>query len=348
MMIDIDGSQGEGGGQILRSSLALSLLTGKPFRLRRVRANRPKPGLQPQHLMSVKSAGEVGKAKLRGFSLRSEDLTFEPGKTTAGEYRFAIGTAGATSLVLHTIYLPLLRAAGPSTVRIEGGTHVKTSPTYHFLERTWQAYLRAFGIELGLKMTRPGFYPCGGGSIEANLTPATSWKGFVHETSDRIKHVTGFSAVASLPMAIAERQAIRAEQCLRRLGLDVELRLENWPGGPGTVVGLELPTSPAPTTFFAVGERGKSAEKVADEAVVQVEDYMRTDRNSVDSHSADQILLPLALANGPSKFPVAEITKHLTTNADVIRRFLKCEIRIEGKEGRDGRVEIEPASSGLQ
>lgn len=346
-MIEIDGSQGEGGGQILRSGLTLSLLTGKPFRLRRVRANRPKPGLQPQHLMSVKAAGEVGKAKLRGASLQSDDLTFEPGETTAGEYRFAIGTAGATSLVLHTIYLPLLRAAGPSVVRIEGGTHVKTSPVYHFLERTWQGYLQAFGIDLRLKMIRPGFYPRGGGSIEANLTPAESWNGFVHETGERIKHVTGFSAVAGLPMGIAERQATRAEQRLHRLGLDVELRLENWPGGPGTVVGLELPTSPAPTTFFAVGERGKSAEKVADEAVAQVEDYMRTDRNAVDGHSADQILLPLALANSSSRFPVAEITKHLTTNADVIRRFLKCEIRIDGKEGRAGTVEIHPASSNV-
>jgi RNA 3'-phosphate cyclase len=342
-MIEIDGSHGEGGGQILRSSLTLSLLTGKPFRLRRIRANRPKPGLQPQHLMSVKAAGEVGRAKLRGASLQSDDLTFEPGEIVPGEYRFAIGTAGATGLVLHTIYLPLLRTRGPSVVRIEGGTHVKTSPTYHFLERTWRAYLSAFGIDLGLNLIRPGFYPRGGGAIEAKIAPIESWKGFVPETGDRIKQATAFSAVAGLPMNIAERQATRLEHRLRRLGLDVEVRLENWPSGPGTVVGVELPTVPAPTTFFAIGERGKPAERVADEAAAQVEDYLRTDRGSVDGHSADQILLPLSLANSPSRFAVAEITAHLTTNADVIRRFLPCEIRIEGKEGHAGVVQIDPA-----
>src|SRR5439155_4429833 len=140
--LEIDGSQGEGGGQILRSSLALSLLTGRAFHLRNVRANRPKPGLQPQHLMSVRAAATVGQAQLRGASLQSSDLVFEPGEVRPGTYRFDIGTAGATGLVLHTVYLPLmLQGAVPSELTLTGGTHVSTSPCYHFLDSTWRAYL---------------------------------------------------------------------------------------------------------------------------------------------------------------------------------------------------------------
>src|SRR5437868_2870104 len=141
-MIELDGSHGEGGGQILRSSLALALLTGKPFHLRNVRARRPKPGLQPQHLMSVRAAATVGNATVRGDALRSTDLVFEPGEVRQGQYHFAIGTAGATGLVLHTLYLPLaLSGPDPSAVTLEGGTHVTTSPCYHFLDLTWRPYV---------------------------------------------------------------------------------------------------------------------------------------------------------------------------------------------------------------
>src|SRR5262249_33246222 len=163
-MLDLDGSFGEGGGQILRSSLALSLLTGKPFHLRNVRAGRAKPGLQPQHLMSVRSAADVGRAETRGAALRSTDLELRPGKVRPGPDRVGIGTARATGLVLHALYLPLaLHAAGPSDLTLIGGTHVKTSPCYHFLATTWRRYVDRLGLRLGLKMERPGFYPRGGG-----------------------------------------------------------------------------------------------------------------------------------------------------------------------------------------
>src|SRR5262249_49685242 len=169
-VIELDGSFGEGGGQILRSSLALSLLTGKPFHLRNVRAGRAKPGLQPQHVMTVRSAAEVGQAETRGASLRSTDLEFRPGKVRPGPYRFDIGTAGATGLVLHTLYLPLaLHAAGPSDLTLVGGTHVKTSPSFHFLATTWSRYVALLGLRVNLTMQHPGFYPRGGGVVEAHL-----------------------------------------------------------------------------------------------------------------------------------------------------------------------------------
>src|SRR5262249_45064043 len=151
--IEIDGSQGEGGGQVLRTSLALSLITGKPFRLFNVRAGREKPGLQPQHLMSVKAAATVGNAQLRGASIGSSDLSFDPGEVRAGTYRFDIGTAGATGLVLHTIYLPLaLKGRAASEITITGGTHVRTSPAYPFLARTWQPYLERMGLTIRLTL----------------------------------------------------------------------------------------------------------------------------------------------------------------------------------------------------
>src|SRR5262249_43776954 len=150
-MIELDGSFGEGGGQILRTSLALSLLTGKPFHLANVRARRPKPGLQPQHLMCVQAAAAIGQAKVKGASRGSSDLVFEPGQIVPGKYHFAIGTAGATGLVLHTLYLPLaLCCSELSELVISGGTHVKAAPCYHFLESTWRAYLEALGLRVKL------------------------------------------------------------------------------------------------------------------------------------------------------------------------------------------------------
>jgi RNA 3'-phosphate cyclase len=339
-ILELDGSMGEGGGQILRTSLALSLLTGRAFHLKNVRAGRDKPGLQPQHLMSVRAAAEVGQATLRGASRGSTDLVFEPGEVKAGPYRFDIGTAGSTGLVLHTIYLPLaLRGAVPSSVTLIGGTHVRTSPCFHFLDSTWRRYLAACGLHLTLKMQRPGFYPRGGGVVETFIQPCSTLHGIELRERGPVK-ASGFSVVAGLDAGIARRQARRAKFRLEQHGLKVELREETWEGGPGTVVAVELATPPAPTLFFALGERGKPAERVADEACDAVIAYLEGGPALVDVHSGDQLVLPLALANGPSEFHVTEVTRHLTTNIDVIRRFLDRTITCDGEEGSPGVVRV--------
>jgi RNA 3'-terminal phosphate cyclase (ATP) len=339
-MIELDGSHGEGGGQILRTSLSLALLTGQPFHLRHVRAGRSRPGLQPQHLMCVTAAAHIGHGHCRGASMHSTDLVFEPGPVAAGTYHFPIRTAGATSLVLHTLYLPLARQAEASAIRIEGGTHVNASPSFHFLHYTWGAYLAQLGLRVRLDMPRAGFYPRGGGELRANILPATTLAGFQGLTDEPIASALVVSAVGGLPEHIVRRQAERAAQGLKQLGLEVEVRQEELPGGPGTICGVLLPTAPAPTFFFALGERGKTAERVADEAVAQVETYLER-RPGVDEHSADQLLLPLALAEGPSRFRVACISSHLLTNAAVIRKFLTRAIHIDGDEGQPGEVRIE-------
>jgi RNA 3'-terminal phosphate cyclase (ATP) len=338
--LELDGSFGEGGGQILRTSLALSLITGRPFHLRNVRAKRSKPGLQPQHLMSVQSAAAVGQARTRGASRGSTDLAFEPGPVRAGKYRFDIGTAGATGLVLHTLYLPLaLRGGAPSELTLVGGTHVSTSPAFHFLDTTWRRYLELCGLRVRLRLVRPGFYPRGGGVVEAFVQPCARLHGIQLRERGPVR-ATGFSAVAGLPGSIAHRQARRAAFRLEQFGLEAAIREESWEGGPGTVLAIELDTTPVPTLFFALGARGKPAERVADEAVDQAIAYLRSGPGVVDAHSADQLVLPLALAEGPSEYQVAEATLHLTTNIAVIRQFLERDIVCECAEGGPGVVRI--------
>jgi RNA 3'-terminal phosphate cyclase (ATP) len=340
-MIDIDGSFGEGGGQILRSSLALAIVTGKAVHLRNIRARRSKSGLQPQHLMSVRAAAAISQAQIRGASLGSSDLVFEPGEVVPGKYTFSIGTAGATGLVLHTIYLPLAwKTTEPSEITLIGGTHVKTSPCFHFLETTWRAYLEEIGLKIGLRMRRPGFYPRGGGVVEAHIQPAPRLHGLQLSDCGGVTQLTGISAVAGLPEQIAHRQRRRATSRFQDEQLRVAIKEESWEDGPGTVLTVVLNTRPVPTLFFGLGERGKPAERVADEAVEQALVYLRTTPTAIDAHSADQLVLPLALAEGPSSFRVAEVTSHLLTNVEVIRRFLERTITCTGQEGEPGVVEI--------
>lgn len=338
--LELDGAQGEGGGQILRSSLALALLTGRPFRLRHIRAGRAKPGLQPQHLQCVLAAAEIGQAQVQGAHRGSTALAFAPGAVRGGDYHFRIGTAGATSLVLHTVYLPLALAKARSTVAIEGGTHVAMSPCFHFLATTWRGYLARIGLEVGMRMERAGFYPRGGGLIVAEIEPWTAPPGLVLAASEPVSQARILSAVAGLPESIARRQAQRAARQFAKRGLAVETREESWAGGPGTMLGVELATAPVPTFFFALGERGKSAEAVADEAAAQAAAFLDTGPYGVDEHSADQLILPLALMAGASRFPTACISSHLRTNAAVIQQFLPRTIECVGADGQPGWVNI--------
>lgn len=340
-LLELDGSFGEGGGQVLRTSLTLALQTRRPFHLRNVRAGRPKPGLHPQHLTSVRAAARIGQAQVRGASLGSTDLVFEPGEVVPGKYEFPIGTAGATGLVLHTLYLPLaMRTQAPSELILQGGTHVTTSPCFHFLQTTWRGYMEQIGLRIRLRLVRPGFYPRGGGTVQVDIQPCPRLSGLHLTSRSPVSKAIGFSAVAGLPESIARRQARRAAHRLEQYGLDVDIREESWDGGPGTVLAVELDTKPVPTLFFGLGARGKPAERVADDAFDQVVAYLEARPAAVDAHSADQIVLPLALAEGTSEFTVANVTSHLLTNIAIIRQFIEREIVCEGEEGKPGTVRI--------
>jgi RNA 3'-terminal phosphate cyclase (ATP) len=338
-MIDIDGSFGEGGGQILRSSLALALLTGRGFRLRNIRARRSPPGLRPQHLMSVLAAAEVGRAKTRGAYVGSASLDFEPQAVRAGDYHFRIGTAGATGLVLHTVHLPLALQDASSTVTIEGGTHNDHSPCFHFLATTWRDYMGRVGLPLTLTMDRPGFYPRGGGKIVARIPGRGRPRGLALIERASITRASVLSAAASLPEHITLRQAEQARTWLETAGLSVDVHEEAWPSGPGTMLAITFPEPPVPTLFFALGARGKRAEAVADEAAEQALDYFRAEY-PVDPHSADQLVLPLAFAEGPSEYRVTRVTQHLLTNIAVVKRFVERDMTCDAAEGEPGTVRV--------
>ena len=342
-MVEIDGALGEGGGQILRSALSLSLVTGQPFHIYNIRARRPKPGLRPQHMMAVRAAAQVSGAQVEGLSPGSQELTFVPRPVRPGEYRFDIGTAGSTSLVLQTLFLPLSRAQGSSTITLIGGTHVPWSPPYHYLAWHWLPMLQRLGFRAQLSMERAGFYPRGGGLVRAIIHPCKDIQPLHLLRPGSLTAIRGLSAVARLDMNIARRQRQRALGRLRGLGCPVDIETRALPApSPGTALILLARFEHSHACFTSLGKRGKPAEKVADEAVEALLETLHA-RAAVDPHLADQLLLPLALAAGASAFTTARITRHLLTNAQVISEFLPLRIEIQGQLGEPGEVRLNPA-----
>jgi len=341
-IVTLDGSHGEGGGQILRTALTLSLLTGKPFRMTRIRANREKPGLRPQHLATVEAAAELGRAEVRGAAIGARDLTFHPGAYEPRDLVIDIGTAGSTSLVLHTLHLPLATAAkGPVRLVLSGGTFNPKAPAFSFLESTWRAHLAASGLSVALAMPEAGFYPRGGGRLEAWIEPGKP-QSFRRTTRGPLKRIRGVAGVANLRPDVAQRMRDRALARLAEHGLNAEIDLTEWRSvGQGAAISLVAEhEGTAPATFVSLGERGKPSEVVADEAVMELLAFEAA-AAAVDPHSADQILLPLALAPGNSAYTVSEVTEHLRTNVATIQAFVDRAITVEEPHaGRPGWVTI--------
>ncbi len=343
-MITIDGSLGEGGGQVLRSSLTLSILTHQPIHLTHIRAGRAKPGLQPQHLQAVKAAAAVCAGSFEGGQAGSQTLRFWPGEVRPGRYTFEIGTAGATSLVLQTIFLPLTFADGDSTVTIRGGTHVPWSPSFHYLDWQWLPHLRQMGCAASLQLTQAGFYPRGGGEIKAVIQPAGPLKSWVSLERGMLQRISGLSAVANLDESIAQRQKLQALRRLEPICQMSKIRSETLPSpGKGTTIILLAELERARLCASALGEPGKRAERVADEAAEALERSLNSSA-TVDEHLADQLLLPLALAAGRSQFCTPRVTQHLLTNAAIIRQFLPVQIDIRGESGQEGIISVSSLS----
>lgn len=349
-LITLDGSHGEGGGQILRTALTLALLTGRSFRIVKIRANRDKPGLRPQHLKAVEAAASLAGAEVVGGTLGSRDLTFRPAPYTPRDLQIDIGTAGATALVLQTLHLPLaLRTEQPIRVTLTGGTFNVAAPSFPFLETTWRAHLAQLGATLALAMPTAGFYPRGGGRLDAWIEP-TTLNALTLTERGPLRRIRGTAGVANLRPEIAQRMRDQAEARLAAHGLDAEIELVEWSSlGQGAAISLSATYGHdgIPATFVGLGERGKPAEIVADEAVEELLAFHNAGRGAVDPHSADQLLIPLALAPGRSEYTVSAVTEHLLTNVATIRAFLDREIKVEteaddeGSEGAGpGRVVI--------
>ncbi|MDH7485800.1 MAG: RNA 3'-terminal phosphate cyclase [Anaerolineae bacterium] len=367
-MIHVDGSYGEGGGQILRTSLSLSAITGQPLCIERIRAGRRQPGLRPQHLTAVRAAATICGARLQGDTVGSPTLVFEPQhRPQAGRYEFDVrqaaqgGSAGSVTLIFQTLLLPLALAEGSSELILHGGTHGAWSPPFHYLQHVYLPMVARLGIRASVELRRWGWYPQGNGEIKATvrghgsgdrgygpgdwrwspdpspLTPMTLVE------RGALKRLWGLSATSNLPTHVRERMRKRALERLLPAGVRAEIELVDAPSpGPGAGLFLfaeyegvasELVTA----GFSGFGRQGKPAEAVADEAVEAFLAYHQSGA-PVDPHLADQLILPLALSGGAAIFRTSEVTRHLLTSVWVVGQFLDVEVRVEGEMGQAGLV----------
>lgn len=334
-MIEIDGSYGEGGGQILRTSVSLSAITGRPVTIYNIRGKRPKPGLQPQHLMAVRAAGEICGAKLRGDAAGSVHLTFEP--TTPpqpGEYRFDIGTAGATTLVVQTVLLPLALQSAPSRVVVTGGTYNPHAPVVEYMEDVYLRAMARAGLDCTFRVPKAGYFPVGGGEVQVEIRPS-QLKPLNLTSRGSLKALHAFVTSSNLPEHVIERgmKVVRAELS----GLPVKPRWEDRPSpGTGAAVIVSAEYENGFAGFTGLGKRGKPMEKVASEPCAELKVWLQG-TGCVDEHLADQLVLPMALA-GAGEWTTDSVSEHLRTVAWLVPQFLP-ERRIEVDED-GGRVRV--------
>jgi RNA 3'-terminal phosphate cyclase (ATP) len=337
MALTIDGSFGEGGGQILRTALALAAILQRPVEIRNIRGGRKKPGLRPQHLGAVKGLATVTSAQVRGAEVGSTHLYFEPRQVKGGAYTLDIGTAGSTPLVLQAIMPSLLFGKDPSQVTITGGTHVPWSPCFHYLKEVFVPAVSEMGGIISLELGPWGWYPKGGGRVVASISPAAGLSALERTKRGRLTGIDVLSAVSNLPAGIGQRQR---DQVLKRLRVQgyasTKIELLKGPSpGPGTVVFVKAEFEKGAAGFTSLGQRGKPAETVADEACSAFFEFMASGAG-VDSHLADQLAPYVALGQGHSCFVAEAVTKHLRTNIWVIEQFLPVAFEVDEPSGKVG------------
>jgi RNA 3'-terminal phosphate cyclase (ATP) len=324
--IEIDGSIGEGGGQILRTALALSMITGTPFEIKNIRANRPKPGLLRQHLTAVLAAQKICGAQVTGADMGSKALKFQPGAITGGTYAFAIGSAGSATLVLQTILPALLFADAESHITVDGGTHNSMAPPAHFLERSFVPLLNRMGANVAVTLERFGFYPAGGGRITAHVAPCEKLSPLALTTRGARTENYAEAFMAGVPGHVGRRELDVIGAAMGWDETQLLMRGLNDAHGPGNVVLITLAHENVTEVFTAFGEKGIAAEAVANKALAETREYIASTA-AVGEHLADQLLIPLALA-GAGKFTTTKTSDHTMTNMNVIKRFLPAEFSV--------------------
>jgi RNA 3'-terminal phosphate cyclase (ATP) len=354
--IELDGGAGEGGGQILRTALTLSAITGRGFAVHRIRANRLKPGLRPQHREAARAVATLCDADVQGAEIGSSTLEFHPRKAPApGEWTLDIGTAGSAPLLFQTICYPLALAGGESRLTLRGGTHLDQSPTFHYLALIWGPAVARLGFAHDLALRAAGFYPEGGGEFTAVVGPPRVLPPLDLQHRGNLQEVEVISMVAGLEGRIAERQAARATRRLRDLGVAAEATCIPVPArrSRGCHVLVVARFERTRSGHGGVAAQGLDPDRAGD-AAVQGFDTFLGGHAAVDRHLGDQLLLPAALlaarvvpppegVQPVTRFTVSEVTRHLTTNAEVVRRFLDVDIEIRGREGEEGEVRVAPA-----
>ena len=334
----IDGSYGEGGGQVLRTALSLSLVTGRPFKIEKIRAGRSKSGLMRQHLTAVNAAVELSDARVLGNSVGSRELYFEPGGIKPGQYHFAVGTAGSSTLVLQTVLPALITAGEPSGLVLEGGTHNPFAPPFDFLARAFIPVLNRLGARVSVHLERPGFYPAGGGRFNVRIEPGPGLAPIDLLERGMVVNKSARAIVSRLPGKIAQRELAVVGRELGWEKSELKTEVVDKPLGPGNILVVEIESENIIEVFTGFGAKGVSAETVAQRAVEEVRYYLHAGP-PVAGHLADQILLPMVLAGGGS-FRTLPLTNHTLTNIEVIKKFIDVSIEVAetGKDERRVRI----------
>ncbi|MCX6641799.1 MAG: RNA 3'-terminal phosphate cyclase [Candidatus Bathyarchaeota archaeon] len=344
-MIDVDGSMMEGGGQLLRMATTYSAILGEPITVKNIRASRGNPGLRPQHLSTLKSVAELCHAETTGLEIGSPRIEFHPNEIHGGSYSFNIGTAGGVSLLLQCVAPVAAFADSPISLRVIGGTAVRWSPPLPVVDNVVWRGLRRMGFKGGFKVVREGFYPRGGGIVEANIDPIRNLVSF-EENSEKTSTVSGVSTSYGLPRHVSERQAESAHRTLTEAGIPSNIKVKAFDDqdssySPGSYVCLWGEGEPL-IGADALGERGKLAESVGSEAAGKIIREIASN-SFVDQHTADNLILPCSLASGESQFTVSLLTLHTLTAVEIARSILNIEISVEGREKQKGRIIIKGA-----
>ncbi|KXA90907.1 ribosomal subunit interface protein [candidate division MSBL1 archaeon SCGC-AAA259A05] len=346
-MLEIDGSMGEGGGSILRISLALSAVSGQSIKVRKIRANRPKPGLSNQHLKAVEALQKLTDGETEGAEIRSKEVTFRPKTLEGGKIKVDIGTAGSTTLILQALMPPAAFVESPVNAEIIGGTDNPFAPPIDYLMNVTLPMLKKLGYRGKVKGLKRGHYPKGGGKIEAGIKPVEKFQPLNLTEAGEIDLISGISHCVKLPGHIAKRQAEAASKKLEEDGYDSDIEVEYYKKSedfhlsPGTGIVLWVKTeNGAILGSSSLGEKGKPAEKVGKEAAKELIDQMETGC-AFDRYLTDQIIPYLAMAEGKSEISSAELTSHALTNIKLVRKILGTKIDVTGRKGKTGRIKIE-------
>ena len=338
-MISVDGSQMEGGGQLLRIATTYAGITNNPIRVFNIRGKRRNPGLRPQHLATLKAAARLCTGLLKGAEIGSIEIEFHPQGLRGGTHSFDIGTAGSISLMLQCLTPLLMFSPKPASLSIRGGTAVKWSPPIPFIQNIVNSATSVMGADLDISIGRHGFYPKGGGEVAVKSRPVISLSPF-HPAPPGINKIKGISICGSLPSHVAERQAKSAERILARQGLSSDISVKTVKSSsPGSVIILWTEGSGVFMGSDSLGDRGKPAEKVGSEAASSLIAQIQTGAN-VDKHTGDHLVLPCSLADGVSRFTVSELTMHTLSAIKMAMTFTDCPVDVDGKIGKPARIEI--------
>lgn len=337
--VRIDGAVGEGGGQVLRTALCLSIVSGRPLTIDNIRAGRKKPGLLRQHLTAVKAATRIGSADTTGAELGSTGLTFRPGALTPGDYTFAVGTAGSATLVLQTVLPALLTATEPSTLTLKGGTHNPYAPPFDFLDKAFLPLIRRMGPRVDARLERPGFYPAGGGRFVVSIQPCATLRPLRLLERGAVRRRRAIARIAGgVSHAVARRELEKVKNMMALDESDLHVDDVKDSAGPGNTLTIELESEAVTEVFTGFGERDVSSERVAAKAVRQARAYLAAEV-PVGEYLADQLLVPMALA-GRGSFRTVPPSRHTTTNVEVIRSFLDVRIDIDRQSRKTARIDI--------